>query len=85
MAQRLKQATLMPTSPLPGQLSGSCPDGAEEVNGLCWLKFTLTPAQVKAGGCEASWRYEPSTGWCKAHLVCYEPCFGTRRNSVDGQ
>jgi len=86
LAQLVQQATLMPRSPLPGQRSKPCPGGAvEEVNGHCWLKLSVTPELLKAGACENSSVYEPSTGWCQAHLAFYLPFFDNRRNAVDGQ
>jgi len=85
MAQLVQQATLMPKSPLPGQRSAPCPTGVEAVNGLCWLKLTVTPMLLKRGACENAAHYEPSEGWCQAHLAFYYPFFDTQRNAVDGQ
>jgi len=86
-AQLVTQALPMPTKPLPGQLVGPCPDGVEEINGLCWGKTPLTPVQIKAGACEKWGLYEPSDGWCRAHMAGYRPHNDTRdsRNSVEPQ
>jgi len=86
MAQLLRQATLMPTTPFPGQRSAPCPSGAVEVNGLCWIKLSFTPAQVQAGACESSSFYEPSKGSCNTHMVAYTIVFDNRQNNtVDGK
>jgi len=84
LAQLLKQATLMPTSPLPFQRRAPCPDAVEAVNGLCWRK--ITPAKLETGFCEDSAFYEPSKGWCQAHMAAYRPFYGDppRNNNTSG-
>ena len=87
LAQLVTQALPMPSKPLSGQLVGPCPEGIDEINGACWVKYALTPAQVKAGVCERDGLYEPSDGWCRTHWAGYRPFHDTRksRNSVDDQ
>jgi len=83
----MSQALPFPKTPLPEQLDAPCPEGAEEINGHCWTKFMLTPAQVKGGTCDTARLYEPSNGWCRAHHAGYKPLYATLRknNSVDPQ
>ncbi|HLL56217.1 MAG TPA: hypothetical protein VK447_21820 [Myxococcaceae bacterium] len=85
MAELLKSALPMPTGGLPRQRAAPCPEDVEEINGYCWTKWSLTPAQVKTGACEDPGMYEPSAGWCRAHKAGFRPWYGPRRinNAVD--
>jgi len=85
MAELLKGAQPMPTGGLPRQQSAPCPGGIEEINGYCWKRWPLTSEQVKAGVCDEPDLYEPSAGWCRAHLAGFRPFYGSRRtnNAVD--
>lgn len=82
----LKQALRMPQGALPGQMATPCPEGADEINGYCWKRWSFTPAQVKEGICDEAF-YEPSEGWCRAHHAGYTPVRhrGQRNNAVEPQ
>ena len=81
LAKLVTHALPFPKGALPQQLATPCPEGAEEINGYCWARFTLTPAQVRSGFCDSIGLYEPSAGWCRAHRAGYRPVRGVRRNS----
>lgn len=82
----VNQASPMPTHPLRKQHAAPCPEGIDEFNGYCWMKLSLTPAQIKAGACEEEGMYEPSPGWCREHNAGYRPYRGGRPGtSVDPQ
>jgi transcriptional regulator with XRE-family HTH domain len=80
LAQLMASAIPMPKTALPKQLGAPCPELAEEFNGYCWGRVSLTPAQVKAGWCDKLGLYEPSEGWCRAHRAGFRPFLGARSN-----
>jgi hypothetical protein len=77
----------IPKGGLPGQLAAPCPEGAEEINGFCWWRVSITADQAKGGFCEDRGFYEPSAGWCRAHHAGYLPVRSRRRpnNTFDAQ
>ncbi|HLL84270.1 MAG TPA: hypothetical protein VK420_16525 [Longimicrobium sp.] len=77
----------IPKGGLPGQHAAPCPPGAEEINGFCWWRVSMTAEQVKSGFCEDRGLYEPSAGWCRANHAGYLPVRERRRpnNAVDAQ
>lgn len=82
----VNQALPMPKGALHGQMVAPCPEVAEEMNGYCWKRIPLTPADVRAGACDSLRLYEPSEGWCRANHAGYKPWYGTKRsNSVEPQ
>jgi hypothetical protein len=81
MAELLKSAQPMPTGGLPRQQPAPCPAGTEQFNGYCWKRWPLTPELVKAGACDQPDLYEPSAGWCRAHLAGFRPWYEPRRTN----
>ncbi|HLL84271.1 MAG TPA: hypothetical protein VK420_16530 [Longimicrobium sp.] len=79
----------MPKGGLPRQRAAPCPQAAEEINGFCWWRVSLTAAQVRDGICDNYEYeiYEPSAGWCRANHAGYIPVRARRRpnNAVDAQ
>jgi hypothetical protein len=75
----------MPKGGVPGQSGAPCPEGIDELEGYCWIRYSLTATQVKSGVCETDAVYEPSAGWCRAHHAGYAPYRRPRRriNVVD--
>ena len=87
LTKLVTQALPFPKGALPQQMSAPCPASAEDINGYCWKRFPLSPADVRDGMCDRLHMYEPSDGWCRAHNAGYRPVYVTRRsnNTVDPQ
>jgi len=83
LAELLTHALPLPAHGVPGQLPAPCPRSTEERSGYCWGRHVLTAEEVKDGACEHLQLYEPSPGWCHAHLMGYHPFLGThKKNNV---